>query len=201
MALKYSYRASQSNRDFLFWYSILSSVRKRHLAFWTQILKNHEHLGNQYFCYQQGKEYNRPRFSLYFSGHSFFLTWLWNHPIKSMIGYCSNSKPHTLVLLNWHYQIGNSVAKVDITFFRHAIHSIRDWQKKVQRRIFFSLLISSITICCLTLYSTKYFSTANAIIAKIIPTDSKTKSNVTVWKSMELKGSSVHSVLCLYWSS
>ena len=37
-ALKYSYRASQSNRDFLFLYSILSSVRKRHLAFLVQIL-------------------------------------------------------------------------------------------------------------------------------------------------------------------
>ena len=75
---------------------------------------------------------------IFFSGHSFFLTWLWNHPIKSMIGYCSNSKPHTLVLPNWHYQIGNSVDKVDITFFRHAIHSIRDWQKKSSKTIFFT---------------------------------------------------------------
>ena len=47
----------------------------------------------------------------------------------------------------------------------------------------------------------KYLSTVNEITAKMIPTDSKANSNVTVWKSMELKGSSVHSVLCLYWSS
>ena len=34
----------------------------------------------------------------------------------------------------------------------------------------------------------RYLSTANEIIAKISPTDSKANSNATVWKSMALKG-------------